>query len=55
MLAAQYGYSGIVRALLANGADVNLKGELGDTALSRATDNGHTETVRILKEAGARD
>jgi hypothetical protein len=31
------------------------KGDLADTALSRATDMGNTDIIRILKEAGAKE
>jgi ankyrin repeat protein len=41
--------------LLAKGADLNLKGDLGDTALSRAKDSGHAKTIQILKQAGAKE
>ena len=37
------------------GGEHLLKSDLGDTALSRATDNGHTETIQILKQAGAKE
>jgi ankyrin repeat protein len=44
-----------VKALLARGADVNARNHLGDTVLSGATDMGHTEMIKILKEAGAKE
>ena len=43
----------LVEYLLAKGADVNLKNKNGKTALMYAKSNGHTETVHLLKEAGA--
>jgi serine/threonine-protein phosphatase 6 regulatory ankyrin repeat subunit B len=53
--AAWAGQNDVVELLLSKGADLNLKGDLGDTALSRATDSGHTETIQILKQAGAKE
>jgi ankyrin repeat protein len=55
MLAAGGGHTEMVEVLLANGAQVNVKSDLGDTALSRTTDNGHNETIRILKDAEAKE
>ena len=37
-----------VQALLAQGADVNAKDNLGYTALMYAAENGHTETAQAL-------
>lgn len=42
-----------VRALLDQGTDVNAKSEYGATALSFASDKGHTEVVKLLLERGA--
>jgi HEAT repeat protein len=44
--------SGVIEAL-ANGADVNARGEYGDTALNEAAEYGHIEVVRHLIESGA--
>ena len=44
----------IVKALLDKGADVNIKAEDGSTALSWALKKGNTETVALLKKAGAK-
>ena len=41
------------RALIDAGADVNIKDKDGSTALMWASDNGHTETVKLLIDAGA--
>ena len=38
------GHADIVKTLVASGADVNAKGENGDTALEFAARNGHTTT-----------
>lgn len=42
-----------VAAALAGGADVNARGQFGDTALNEAAENGHLEVVQRLVEAGA--
>jgi outer membrane protein assembly factor BamB len=46
--AARVGDAKAVTALLAKGADVNAKTPYGATALSFASDKGHTEVVRVL-------
>jgi ankyrin repeat protein len=43
-----------VQALLAQGADVNAKDNLGYTALMYAKEMGYVETIRMLKKAGAK-
>jgi hypothetical protein len=54
MIASGYGYMDLVRILVENGADINMKmGESQTTALMRATRGGHTEIVRYLIENGA--
>jgi ankyrin repeat protein len=45
----------IIKLLLEAGADVNAKSTNGKTALMTAAKNGHTETVKLLKEYGAKD
>ncbi len=44
---------GIIKLLLAKGALVNLRDKKGQTALGWALKKGNTETVAILKKAGA--
>ena len=44
----------IIKALLGKGADVNIKADDGSTALSWALKKGNTETVALLKKAGAK-
>ena len=56
MLSVVYGHVGIVRALVAAGADTDLKGTgppgfWGKTALQLAVDRGDAEMVRILGAA----
>lgn len=53
MRAAQNGHVRIVRALLQNGADANIKRNDKFTALALAAFFGHTEIVRTLMEYGA--
>jgi len=52
--AAKAGDAAKVEQLLNQGADVKAKGLDGWTALMGAAFKGHAETVRILKQAGAR-
>jgi ankyrin repeat protein len=44
----------IIQAFLDKGADVNIKAKDGSTALSWAMKKGNTETVALLKKAGAK-
>ena len=44
----------IIKALLEKGADVNMKAHDGSTALSWALKKGNTNTVALLKKAGAK-
>jgi len=54
MAAASRGNLGAVRALLAHGADVNMRDiQTGNSALWLAAVNGHSETVDVLLSAGA--
>jgi ankyrin repeat protein len=53
MLAAKKGHLEIVKALLAAGADVNVRTTGGVTALFVAESGGHTAVVEILRKAGA--
>jgi len=43
-----------VKAALGNGVDVNAKNDWNWTALMSASENGHTEIVYLLKNAGAK-
>lgn len=52
--ASEKGYVNMVKYLIKHGANINAKNKNGDTALSIAEKNGHTEVARILREAGAR-
>lgn len=53
MLASQFGYGDVVRALLDAKADVNAKTNDGRTGLIMASRNGHGDVVQLLKSAGA--
>lgn len=54
MLAARGGFTGIVRALLDNGADIDgLNADDGSTALMWAANNGRLKIVELLIERGA--
>jgi ankyrin repeat protein len=44
---------GTVRALIAAGADVNTTGDSSETALSLANEEGNTDIINLLKNAGA--
>jgi ankyrin repeat protein len=52
--ASERGHVNVVKYLIKHGANINAKKKNGDTALSLAENNGHTEVARILREAGAR-
>lgn len=49
MYAAAEGNRSVVDELLNYGADVSLEDKDGETAIDFATDNGHTETVTLLR------
>lgn len=51
--AVENGYTEIVKALIAKGADINTKDIYGQTPLHLATRNGHTEIVKALLDASA--
>jgi ankyrin repeat protein len=51
--AAQAGQRGMVEALLASGADVNLRAGNQQTALDMALINGHQEVASILEALGS--
>ncbi|KAM9307083.1 KN motif and ankyrin repeat domain-containing protein 1b [Pholidichthys leucotaenia] len=48
MLAVSHGRMDMVRALLAQGAKVNLQDDEGSTALMCASEHGHTDIVKLL-------
>jgi ankyrin repeat protein len=52
--ASERGQVNVVKYLIKHGANINAKKKNGDTALSLAVNNGHTEIARILREAGAK-
>lgn len=54
-LAASGGYIGIVKILLAHGAEINSRtgSKLGISPLMLASMNGHTSTVKLLLDMGA--
>ena len=55
ILASMHGYEGVVRLLLARGAKVATRNELGKTALGHATQRGHAACVALLRAHGATD
>ena len=48
MLAVSHGRMGVVQALLAQGAEVNLQDDEGSTALMCASEHGHVDIVKLL-------
>jgi hypothetical protein len=54
MLAAFMGRLEFARTLLRHGAKVDATDEYGNTALTLAQKNGHTEIVTLLRKAGAK-
>jgi ankyrin repeat protein len=54
-LAAEMGQKAIVEMLLARGADINAKTDKGNTPLSLAKENKHTEIVELLRRHGAKE
>jgi uncharacterized protein len=53
IIATIYGYTEIIKILLANGADVNLMSVDGQTPLMWAARNGKIETAKLLIANGA--
>ncbi|HEU4386830.1 MAG TPA: ankyrin repeat domain-containing protein [Blastocatellia bacterium] len=51
--AARNGDASGIRQALSQGADINTRGEYGDTALNLAAQNGSVEAVDLLLKAGA--
>ena len=52
-MASQNGHAGIVQALLAKGAEIDLQSKNGVTALYMASQNGHAGIVQALLAKGA--
>jgi ankyrin repeat protein len=53
VMAARYGKNTDVKNILAHGANINIEGISGITALSAASTFGHIDTVKLLIESGA--
>lgn len=53
MLAAYNGHAGLVKELVAKGADPNRVNDQGQSPLAGAVFKGHDEVVRVLVEGGA--
>lgn len=54
LYAAMWGQYDTVLYLLKNGADVSVRNEDGDSALTLARKNGHSNVAVLLREYGAR-
>lgn len=52
-IAARFGYKEIVKALIENGADINIKGYFGYTTLHEACRKNNIDIVNILIKNGA--
>lgn len=55
MHAASAGHTEAVKVFIAAGADINARNNEGQTALELASLKEHTETVNLLRQAGAVD
>ena len=55
MLVASDGHTSMVKLLIENGADLELKDDIGCTALMHAAMEGRASVVKLLVEAGAED
>lgn len=53
MEAAQEGHLDLVKYLLENNANVHATTQTGDTALTYACENGHTDVADLLLQFGA--
>ena len=50
ILASKFGYSEIVKILIENGADINIKNNDGKTALDYAEENDYKNIIQLLKK-----
>ncbi len=50
MYACSFGFDTIVRLLLSRGADIRITNNAGETALSSAQENGHTQIIALLEQ-----
>ncbi len=55
MIAAAHGFDEVVATLASAGADLNRRSSRGDTALGMAREAGRGDTVRLLRQLGARE
>ena len=55
MLATLRGEADTVKILLEKGADVNIRGNSGKTALDIAEEKGYVEIIRMIKEVSPVD
>ena len=53
-MASFEGHTEIAKILIENGADVNAKNNIGETALMWASEREYAEIVKLLKNAGAK-
>lgn len=53
-LATSYGNKKTAKALIKEGADINVKNGYGETALEHAINYGHIKTAKVLIKAGAK-
>jgi len=52
MFAAAEGNNEVIKTLIKKGADINMSDIDGESAYDFAVNNGHTETAKLIKEAG---
>ncbi|MCZ0931742.1 MAG: ankyrin repeat domain-containing protein [Oligoflexia bacterium] len=53
LTASQYGDTGVVKRLLAGGANIEARTQNGETPLILAGRYGHADTVQLLLDKGA--